>query len=139
MAEKQYPEPTVGALIFNKKGKVFLMKSPKWGDRYIVPGGHVELKEKIADALKREIKQETNLDIYDITLVGVQDCIFDEDFVEKKHFIFIDFVCKTNYTEVKLNEEGIEYGWFSLKEVLDLPNLCEYTKNTIKKYISMCK
>lgn len=63
MTEQLYPEPTCGALIFNPAGKIFLMKSYKWKDKYVIPGGHVELGEKIADALKREIKEETGLDI----------------------------------------------------------------------------
>ena len=66
MTEKKYPEPTCGALIFNPVGKIFLMKSRKWRDKYVMPGGHIELGEKIEDALKREIKEETGLDIFDI-------------------------------------------------------------------------
>ncbi|MBU0897794.1 hypothetical protein KKA77_02785 [Patescibacteria group bacterium] len=34
MAEQQYPESTCGALIFNPAGKIFLIKSHKWKDKY---------------------------------------------------------------------------------------------------------
>jgi 5'-nucleotidase (lipoprotein e(P4) family) len=36
MTKQQFPEPTVGALIFNPEGKLFLTKSHKWRDQYIV-------------------------------------------------------------------------------------------------------
>ena len=38
---QHYPEPTVGALIFDPDGRLFLMKSHKWAGKYVVPGGHV--------------------------------------------------------------------------------------------------
>lgn len=57
MTDQRYPEPTVGALILNLQGQLFLMKSPKWRGKYVVPGGHVELGESLEEALRREIKE----------------------------------------------------------------------------------
>ncbi len=51
---QHYPEPTVGALIFDPAGHLFLMKSHKWGGQYVVPGGHVELGETLEATLRRE-------------------------------------------------------------------------------------
>jgi len=133
MPEQQYPEPTVGALIFNPEGKIFLMRSHKWRNKYVIPGGHIELGEKIEDALRREIKEETGLDIYDIEFICVQEFVFDDAFWKKRHFIFLDFACKTNSTEVKLNSEGQEYIWVSVEEALELP-IKPYTRKTIKEY-----
>lgn len=42
----KYPEPTVSAVIFNPAGKILLCKSHKWGNKYVIPGGHIELGEK---------------------------------------------------------------------------------------------
>jgi nucleoside triphosphatase len=39
MAQQQFPEPTVGGLIFGPDGRLFLMRSHKWRDKYVVPGG----------------------------------------------------------------------------------------------------
>lgn len=133
MNEQIYPEPTVGALIFNQEGKIFLMTSPKWKGKYVVPGGHIELGETIEEALRREIKEETNLDIYDIDLIIIQNFIFGEEFHEKKHFIFLDYACKTNDSKVILNKEGTNYKWVTLDEALKLP-LEPYTKILILKY-----
>ncbi|ADO77499.1 NUDIX hydrolase [Halanaerobium praevalens DSM 2228] len=41
----KYPEPTVGAIIFNPDNKILLCKSHKWNNQYIIPGGHIELGE----------------------------------------------------------------------------------------------
>jgi nucleoside triphosphatase len=133
MSEQQYPEPTVGALIFNQEGKALLIVSPKWHGKYAIPGGHIELGETIEQALKREIKEETNLDIFDIHFLTLQEFIFGEEFYEKKHFLFIDYVCQTNDTNVILNEEGNDYVWASIDEALKLP-LEPYTKATLLRY-----
>jgi len=134
MSKQQFPEPTVGALILNQEDKIFLMKTHKWRNRYTIPGGHIELGERIEDALRREVREETGLDIYDIQFIGIQECIFDEAFWEKKHFIFIDYMCKTESTEVRLNSEGQDYIWVSLDKVFNLP-IEPYTERTIKEYM----
>lgn len=134
MGEQRFPEPTVGALIFNPEGKIFLMNSRKWKNKYVIPGGHVEVGEKIEDALKREIKEETGLDIYDIEFIFLQESILDDAFWKKKHFIFLDFACKTNSTEVKLNSEGQKHIWVSPEEALKLP-VEPYTIRAIEEYM----
>lgn len=134
MTKQQYPEPTVGALIFNQKGEIFLMRSHKWRGKYVIPGGHIEIGEKIKEALKREIKEETDLDIYDIEFLCFQEFIFDKAFWEKRHFIFFDFACKTTSTKAKLSSEGQEYIWVSLQQALKL--LVEpYTRRVIERYM----
>jgi nucleoside triphosphatase len=134
MTEQQYPEPTVGALIFNPDGKLFLMKSHKWKGLYVMPGGHIELGESMEHALKREIREETSLDIYDIEFIGFQEFIFDDTFWERKHFIFFDYACKTDSTDVTLNSEAQEYVWIAVEDVLKL-QLDPFTKKAINTYL----
>lgn len=125
-----YPEPTVGAVILNAKNEVLLLKSNKWRGRYVIPGGHIELGEDMEDALRREIKEETNLSVHTVRLLGLQQCIYDEAFARRKHFIFIDFVCRTEEDDVILNEESEGYGWVPLEKVDDF-NLEPFTKKLL--------
>jgi nucleoside triphosphatase len=131
MVEQQYPEPTVGALIFNPEGKIFLMRSHKWNDQYCIPGGHIELGERIEEAVIREVKEETGLDVYDLEYICLQEFIYDESFYEKRHFIFFDYACKTDSSEVTLNEEAESYVWVSLEEALGL-SVESYTRRTLE-------
>jgi len=134
MIRQQFPEPTVGALIFSPEGKLFLMRSHKWRNKYVVPGGHIELGEGIEDALRREVKEETGLDIYDIEFICFQEFVYDDAFWEKRHFIFFDYACRANTTNARLNSEGQEYVWVSLEEALALP-IDPYTERAIREYI----
>ena len=52
----KYPEPTVGAIIFNPDNKILLCKSHKWNNQYIIPGGHIELGEGMEEALPLSCK-----------------------------------------------------------------------------------
>jgi nucleoside triphosphatase len=133
-----FPEPTVGALIFNKKNEILLVKSHKWKGMYVVPGGHVELGESMANALKREILEETGLRIYDVKYLMHQEFIYGNDFWKKRHFIFFDFSCKTKNDKIKLNHESEEYVWAPVDKTLKM-NVEPYTINAIKEYIRINK
>ena len=133
MAQQQYPEPTVGALIFNAQGKLFLMSSHKWKGKYVIPGGHIELGETMVDALRREIKEETNLDIYDIEFVCFQEFIHDGRFWQRRHFIFFDYACRTHSMKVILNDEAQDYTWVDIEQVSGLP-MEHYTAIALNEY-----
>jgi len=136
MTEQRYPEPTVGALIFDAQGRLFLMRSHKWKGKYVIPGGHIELGETIVAALKREIKEETNLDIHDIEFVCFQEFIHDEGFWQHRHFIFFDYACRTDSTEVILNDEAQEHIWIDLDQISQVP-VEHYTAIAIRAYRDM--
>ncbi|PRX34703.1 nucleoside triphosphatase [Orenia metallireducens] len=125
-----YPEPTVGAIIFNPDNKILLCKSDKWDNKYVIPGGHIELGESIEDALKREILEETGLEIYDIKLISLKESIYSDTFHKQKHFIFIDYICKTDSYNVILNEEAQKYAWVDL-DAIDNYKLGGFTKELL--------
>jgi nucleoside triphosphatase len=133
MTYQHYPTPTVGTLVFNPKGEVLLVKSHKWRDKYVIPGGHIELGENMEEALKREIKEETGLDIYDIEFICFFEFIYGDGFYKKRHFIFFDFAAKTDSMDVKLNEEHQDYIWITLNKISDYP-VEKYTLKAIEKY-----
>ena len=78
-------------------------------------------------------RSETNLNIFDIQFIGFQEFIYGEGFHEKKHFIFLDYACKTRDVEVVLNKEGSGYVWTTIDEALKL-SIEPYTKTTILSY-----
>lgn len=117
--ETGFPEPVTGALILNDEDEVFLMKSPKWENQWIVPGGHVEKGEKIEECLKREVKEEVGLEVENIELVTVLEGI-PENFERDAHFIFLNYSCEAKNQDVQLdNREAVEYVWVNPEEALN--------------------
>lgn len=116
------PLVTVGGLIFNQAGLVLMIRTHKWSNLWGIPGGKIKWGETSADALRREIKEETNLDIVDIQFVMVQDCIHSKEFYRDAHFVLLNYTCRSAQTPtVKLNDEAREFCWVTLEQALTLP------------------
>ena len=134
-----YPEATVGALVVNATGDVLIVRSSKWNDKFTVPGGHIELGERAEDAIKREVKEETGLDVEPVKLLLVQQAIYPKDYHKHEHFLFLDYICKTKGSEVKLDGRELQdYVWVRPKDALKL-DLEEYTRNFVVKYLEELK
>ena len=134
MPDQIFPEPTVGAFIFNAKGEILLLQSHKWPGRYVVPGGHVELGERLEEAVVREAKEETGLDIHDIEFINFQQFIYDPAFWKQRHFIFFDFACKTDSVAVQLNDEAEGFVWVEPRHTLT-QELDTYTRRSVEEYL----
>ncbi len=134
-AKQVFPEPTVGALIVDKQGKILLARSHKWFDKYTLPGGHIEVGESMADAVRREVKEEVGLDVEVVEILLVQEAIFAPEFYKKKHFIFIDFYCKSKDQQVKLDHDEIQdYIWIYPGAAYNL-KLDSFTRKTLDRFL----
>jgi phosphoglycolate phosphatase-like HAD superfamily hydrolase/ADP-ribose pyrophosphatase YjhB (NUDIX family) len=116
------PVATVGALIFNDAGQVLMIRTAKWSNLWGIPGGKIDWRETSEAALRREVKEETNLDIDDIRFVLVQDCIGSPEFYRDAHFLLLNYTCRARGTQaVRLNAEAQEYRWVSPAEAMAMP------------------
>ena len=136
---KNHPKVVIGAIIYDNTGKIFLAKSYKWQNKWVVAGGHLEWGETLFDAVKREVKEETNMDVDEIELVSVQESILSPEFHKPKHMVFLDYSCKTLHKDIKLNDELQEYTWIDPKEAIENLELGESTFIFIERFIKSCK
>jgi phosphoglycolate phosphatase len=115
------PIPTVGAMILDSHKRVLMIRTHKWSDLWGIPGGKIKYGERSEDALRREIKEETNLDITKIEFILVQDCIGSKEFYREAHFILLNYMCRAlNPEEVCLNDEAEEFQWLTFQECFTL-------------------
>jgi phosphoglycolate phosphatase len=121
-AQQRVPTGTVGALIFNGTGEALMIRTHKWSNKWGIPGGKIKWGEISEAALRREIKEETNLKITDIKFVLVQDCIHSKEFYHDAHFVLLNYTCRCagKNPRVKLNDEGQEFRWVKLAEAKKL-------------------
>ncbi len=117
--EQRAPVVTVGALIFDSHHRVLMIRTHKWSNLWGIPGGKIKWGETSIAALRRELKEETNLDVEGIQFVLVQDCIHSKEFCRDAHFVLLNYTCRCRgEPQVKLNEEAREFKWVSLEQAL---------------------
>lgn len=121
MVRRFYPnQPVVGVgAIIVCNGKILLEKrkgEPGKG-KWSVPGGLVELGEKVEQAVIREVKEETGLDAAEPELIDVVDNIVrDENGEIKYHFVIIDYFVKVKGGELRAADDAEELRWAPLNE-----------------------
>lgn len=110
-----------GCLIFNEHGQVLLQRRTDddlWGN----PGGSMELGETIYETIKREIKEETNLDldfeslkIFNIYSGEAQHHIYPNN--DEVYFVNIIFETNKYIGELKGDSESSELKFFDINNL----------------------
>jgi ADP-ribose pyrophosphatase YjhB (NUDIX family) len=134
-ARREYPSrPLVGAGAVVYDGhKVLLVKRkyPPNEGRWALPGGLVELGERVQDAVVREVKEETDLEVVLEGLLDVAtDIHLDERSRPRYHYVLVDYLARRVGGRVRLNEESSDFGWFTAKETRKL-DMSEGTRDVL--------
>src|ERR1700759_2703715 len=107
------PYLAVSAAIF-RDGKVLIVRRarPPAHGLYTLPGGGVELGETLEEAVVREVREETNLEVEPVALAGYRQAIArDAAGAVERHFVILPFAARWIAGEVLLNEELGEAHW----------------------------
>jgi len=123
----------VSALVCNEDKILFVQEGKenvhygKWN----MPGGHLEEGEKLIEAVKREIKEETGL------IVDVQGLIGIYNNFNRKHYIQYVFKCKPIKGEIKAQRgEILNIAWMKKNDVELMPDSAFVYPYILKKMLS---
>ena len=133
--EKPRPKVGVGILIQNDGNEVLLgLRNASHGTgEWSFPGGHLEFGETVFETAKREVKEETDLDIEEFELVSVCDEMRYRE-TDNKHYLNLGVLEKYVGGEPKVMEpeKCEEWKWFALDALPD--NLFEATAYTLRNF-----
>ncbi len=137
MIQDRHPELVVGALLLNEKGELFVARFSKMAGQYAIPGGHVEYGETIAQALARELAEETGLTPRRYHLLRVGERIRPPLYRDgTHHLIYLDFLVDRWTGELQLDGEELRDGiWLAPEAALSLP-LTTATRQAIEFYLA---
>ncbi|MCR8454088.1 MAG: NUDIX hydrolase [Crenarchaeota archaeon] len=131
------PIVAVGALIYDEaSNKILLIRraNPPGEGKFSIPGGVVELGEDLVNAVKREVKEETNIDCEILGVIGISNIVVKDDSGRIKwHYIIIDFLIRPKGLETKPATDALEAIWVSVDEALNL-NLTLATRKLLEKF-----
>jgi 8-oxo-dGTP diphosphatase len=112
------PVVGVGAVVIDG-GRVLLIqrgKEPLRG-RWVVPGGTVELGESLQEALVREIREETGIEVHVREPVLVFDRILRDEAGVRYHYVIVDYLCGRAGGETRAGSDALDAAWATPSEL----------------------
>ena len=121
-----------GIIIQNNKILLIRRAADPGKGQWAIPGGRIDQHEDALSCLKREMKEETNLDVEPLAFVG----LYSDPKRDSRGIIAAAYLCKVTGGELKAGDDAGEANWFSLEA---LPELFADHKQMIKDALKLVK
>ena len=139
---REYPnQPLVGVGgVVIHRGRVLLIRrghEPLKGE-WSIPGGMLELGEELTAGVRRELKEETGLEVEPLDCILVFDRIMRESERVRYHYVIVDYVCRRKGGRLRPGSDVTDARWVRPE---DLPqyHLTELATKVILKAFEMTK
>jgi len=135
--KRDYPEhPIIGVgAVIVEGGRVLLVRrdtEPLRGE-WSVPGGMLELGEKLRDGVRREALEETGVRVEPGEVLDVFDSIFTDGLGKTQyHYVLIDYLCRVISGDAQAGSDVSDVRWVSM-EALPAMGLRESVEQVVRK------
>ena len=131
----------VGAVIEDGAGRILLVKHiPErggfWQGKWICPGGKWQSDETVEEGVKREVKEETQLEIELVSPIHPFGTIVRTGDKNSLHIIYIDYMARVTGGELKPGSDVGEAIWVEKERI---PQIWDELHNDTKRLLQMAK
>ena len=144
MAEnREYPERPViavgGVVVSGARVLLIRRAQPPLEGRWSIPGGILELGETIAQAIERELMEETGLQVRPIELIEIYEKVLRLPHQPPQyHFVILDYLCELKGGNAQPGSDVTEVAW-STEDELDRFNLTTEARRVVKRAFAMAR
>lgn len=122
----------VKAIIVNGSGEYLIIRKSDMEDinpnTFDLPGGRINFGEKLEVALKREVKEETGLNIEIVRVSHAWTFTIDDSL----QIIGIDFICRPTSGVLKISNEHTYMKWMQLSEIEEREDIPDTLRESIR-------
>jgi 8-oxo-dGTP diphosphatase len=132
------PVVGVGAVIL-RNGQVLIVRraNPPLQGEWSIPGGALDLGEKLRDGIAREVLEETGLDVEVGPVLDVFDSIFPDSAGRTQyHYVLIDYLCRPRSGTPKAASDASELRWATPEDLAAL-GVKQVTIDVIRKALAL--
>lgn len=121
-------------MLKNKEGNYLVLlrsaiKYPEAGEQWEIVGGRITPGTSLIENLKREVMEETGLEVYgEPKLIAAQDILKNT-----KHIVRLTYIGEGS-GDVKISDEHTAFKWLPLTEIIKLEPIDGYLKEVLLKF-----
>jgi 8-oxo-dGTP diphosphatase len=140
---REYPERPVvgvgGVVIADGRALLIRRGNPPLEGEWSIPGGTLEVGEMLLDAVRRELAEETGIEVRVGDLIEVFERIFpDGEGQPKYHFVIVDYLCEAIRGTARAGSDVTDVAWAAESE-LQKYLLTPTATRVIKKAFQMAR
>ncbi len=140
--KREYPDRPivgVGGVVVHRHRVLLIRRGcePLKGE-WSIPGGMLELGEELAEGVRRELKEETGLEVEPLEIVAAFDRITRQGTRVKYHYVIVDYVCRLKRGRLKPASDVVDARWVR-REDLPKYHLTEMATKVILESFEMMR
>ena len=115
--------PGASAVVLDEAGRILLHRRDD-NELWSIPGGGMEVGERIADTVVREVREETGLEVEPEAIVGIYSNprhVVEYGDGEVRQQFSVCFACRLVGGELATSDESLEVGFFTPAEIETMP------------------
>lgn len=140
---REYPERPIvgvgGVVVSNQRALLVRRGKPPLEGKWSIPGGMLEIGETLQEGVRRELAEETGMEVRVLGMIEVFERIsLDDSGRTKYHFVVLDYLCEAIGGGARAGSDAHDVAWAAESELAQY-NLEPAANRVIRKALEMAR